>query len=198
MVMLHGLGADGHDFVDLVPEFTQQFNLKVLLPHAPAQALTIAAGEKMPSWYDILAMGDSRVINQDQLKASVQRVQSLITQDPEYEKVPLIIAGFSQGGAVALECLMTLPLHFKGCLAMSTYLINTPGPAHEHRNGKTPILMQHGQQDPVVQYPLGSRSAEALKAKGFNLQWESYTMQHQVCLPQLKAIQNWINGLLSA
>lgn len=198
MVMLHGLGADGHDFVDLVPEFTQQFNLKVLLPHAPAQALTIAAGEKVPSWYDILATGDNRIINQEQLKSSVQRVHTLITQDPEYEKVPVIIAGFSQGGAVALECLTTLPLHFKACLAMSTYLINTPAPASEHRNGKTPILMQHGRQDPVVHYHLGERSAETLKAQGFDLQWQSYAMQHQVCLPQLKAIQAWLNTLLSS
>lgn len=197
MIMLHGLGADGHDFIDLVPEFTQTFNLKVLLPHAPAQALTIAAGEKVPSWYDILATGDNRIINQEQLKASVERVHTLVTQDANYGKVPIIIAGFSQGGAVALECLMTLPLDFTGCLAMSTYLINTPAPAKDHRNGNTPILMQHGKQDPVVHYPLGERSAETLKAQGFSVQWESYAMQHQVCLPQLKAIQNWLNTLLS-
>lgn len=196
MVMLHGLGADGYDFIDLVPEFTQQFNIKVLLPHAPTQALTIAAGEKVPSWYDILATGDNRVINQDQLKISVQTVHNLILNDSSYGTVPVIIAGFSQGGAVALESFMTLPFAFAGCLAMSTYIINDPDKADRHINGNRPILMQHGLQDPVVNYTLGQRSAERIKAQGFSLEWQSYAMQHQVCIPQLKSLQTWLNHLI--
>ena len=94
---------------------------------------------------------------------------------------------------MALECFTTLPFTFAGCLAMSTYLVNPVGPAASHRNGDRPILMQHGRQDPVVHYALGQRSAEQLQKQGFSVQWESYTMQHQVCLPQIKAISNWIN-----
>lgn len=197
VILLHGLGADGHDFVDIVPELSHNFNLKVLLPHAPVQPLTIAAGEPVASWYDILSTGSKRVINPEQLAHSVSRVHQII-QTHHHAPTPLFIAGFSQGGAVALECFSHLPLTFTGCLAMSTYLIHPPEQAIEHHpNRHTPLLMQHGTQDPVVPYHLGETSANTLKNAGFQVQFESYPMQHQVCLEQLKAIQQWLDHLLS-
>lgn len=198
MVLLHGLGADGHDFVDLVPEFSQSLNLKVLLPHAPVQPLTIAAGEPVTSWYDILSTGQKRVINQEQLAHSVSRVHHIIQDQQLDADTPLVIAGFSQGGAVALECFSHLPVTFSGCLAMSTYLINAPTLSPEnHPNAQTPVLMQHGIQDPVVPYALGEQSAQRLQELGFHVNFESYTMQHQVCLEQLKSIQHWLHTLLT-
>lgn len=198
MILLHGLGADGHDFVDLVPEFSKHFNLKVLLPHAPVQPLTIAAGEAVSSWYDILSTGQKRVINQEQLAHSVSRVHQIIQAQSLDADTPLLIAGFSQGGAVALECFSHLPVTFSGCLAMSTYLINPPTqPSEGHPNGKTPVLMQHGIQDPVVPYALGEQSAQRLQEQGFLVDFESYPMQHQVCLEQLKSIQHWLHTLLT-
>ena len=197
LILLHGLGADGHDFVDIIPELSPSHNIKALLPHAPVQPLTLAGGEPISSWYDIITTGTPRIINQDQLAQSRERIHQLILQDESYGKVPLIMAGFSQGGALALECFLHLPLDFAGCLAMSTYLINPPQQAANHRNGKRPLLIQHGIQDPVVPYTLGENAAETLADLGFEVDWQSYPMQHQVCMPQLQATRQWLKQQLS-
>ncbi len=201
MVLLHGLGANGYDFADLIPEFTRQsaFNLKVILPHAPMRPLTIAGGERVPSWYDILAMAESRIVNEEQVKISVKMVADLLQEAlKEVNAQQLLLAGFSQGGAIALESFLTLPQTVGGCLAMSTYTLHDPAGAAGHPNQQTPILMQHGTQDPVVQYPLGQRSAKSLQAAGFQLQWQEYPMQHQVCESQIVAIREWVVARLTA
>lgn len=201
MVLLHGLGANGYDFADLIPAFTatSSFNLKVILPHAPVRPLTIAGGEAVPSWYDILAMAEHRIVNEDQVQHSVQMVGELLQSAlTEVSASQLILAGFSQGGAIALESFLTLPQAVGGCLAMSTYTLHDPPPAAGHPNQQTPILMQHGSLDPVVKFSLGQRSAKSLQTAGFQLSWQEYPMQHQVCDAQILQIRDWVIARLSA
>lgn len=195
MILLHGLGANGYDFADLIPAFTYNsaLNLKVILPHAPARPLTIAGGERVPSWYDILAMAEQRIVNEDQVKESVKMVGELLQSAlSEVSASQLLLAGFSQGGAIALESLVTLPQTVAGCLAMSTYTLHDPPAAAGHPNQHTPILMQHGTLDPVVKFTLGQRSAQSLQAAGFQVTWQEYPMQHQVCDPQILQIRDWV------
>ncbi len=196
MVLLHGLGASGHDFADMAAEFVSApYNLKLILPHAPTRPLTIAGGEVVPSWYDILSTGQTRVLNEEHVKQSVNTVHTLLQE--EDNTLPHFVAGFSQGGAVALESFLTLPVTLSGGLAMSTYVPGEVCEAKNHQNEQTPILMQHGSFDPVVPFELGQSSAQRLKAAGFDVTFESYPMQHQLCLPQIRAIRQWLTPLVS-
>lgn len=197
VIILHGLGASGDDFVDLIPDLVQglPLNLRFVMPHAPVRPLTVAGGEPVPSWYDILAMAETRKVNSEHVSTSLTTVEQLLTEAQACSQ-QLILAGFSQGGAIALESFLKLPIKLTGCLAMSTYTLSTPTDAAGHLNQHTPLLMQHGLYDQVVPLRLGERSAEGLKAAGFKLEWQTYPMQHQLCLPQVLAIRKWLNGCL--
>lgn len=198
VIWLHGLGASGHDFEPLVPELGIQTNVRFLFPHAPNQAVTINMGMVMPSWYDILSLGEIREVNQAQVAASVQAIRELIihehAQGVPYESI--VLAGFSQGGAIALQTALHFDQRLGGVMALSTYLFDPERvpPALEGPNRETPFLVQHGTEDSVVPFSLGKRSQIALKQAGYRVEWQSFAMGHEVCFAQLREIAVWMQA----
>jgi len=202
VIWLHGLGASGHDFEPLVPEMGLQANIRFIFPHAPNQPVTINMGMVMPSWYDILSLGEIRQVNQAQVAASVQAIRALLAQEVA-QGVPcdkIVLAGFSQGGAIALETALHLEHTLAGVMALSTYLFDPERipSALESPNRETPFLFQHGTEDPVVPFGLAKRSQAGLKQAGYAVQWQTYPMQHGVCPPQIRDIAQWLQARWSA
>jgi phospholipase/carboxylesterase len=199
VIWLHGLGASGHDFEPLVPELGLKPNVRFLFPHAPQRPVTINGGYVMPAWYDIISMSALREVNHEHVAQSIGDIQALITQEQQrgiaHERI--ILAGFSQGGAITLATALQVQHPLAGVLAMSTYLIDpdqVPS-AQGHANQNTPFLVQHGTFDPVVPFSLGQRSEAALKNQGFATTWEPYPMEHQVCAPQVQSLAKWFQGI---
>jgi len=196
VIWLHGLGASGHDFEPVVPELglPQDAAVRFLFPHAPEMPVTINGGMSMPAWYDIKAMDIDRVVDTEQLKASADAVARMV--DREIERgIPanrIIIAGFSQGGAVAYELGLSYPEQLAGILALSTYFAtaNTLEPADANRG--IPINVYHGTFDPVVPESLGRRSVEQLQSLGHQPRYETYPMEHSVCLEEVQDIGRFI------
>ena len=201
VIWLHGLGADGHDFEPVVPELGLPGHLAVrfVFPHAPAIPVTVNGGMVMPAWYDILEMSLERRVDTDQLLASAERVRALIERERErgIASERIVLAGFSQGGAVAYQAALTHPQPLAGLLAMSTYLASdetlSPNPA----NAGLPICIQHGELDPVVPESLGRAAMKSLEARGYAPTYQSYPMEHQVCLEQLRDIGRWLTRILA-
>ncbi len=186
VIWLHGLGADGNDFAGLVP----QLNLagcppiRFVFPHAPSMPVTINGGYVMPAWYDIL--GANLVSQQDAagIQKSEQAIVALIAHEVARGIAPerIVLAGFSQGCAMALHTGLRLPQRLAGIMALSGYLpLAERLPAERHAaNAHTPIFMAHGTQDPVVVLARGEASRDALSALGYPVQWRTYPMPHSV------------------
>lgn len=197
-IWLHGLGASGHDFEPLVPELGIKANVRFIFPHAPNQPVTINMGMVMPSWYDIYSLGEIREVNQAQVADSVQAIRALIEHE-HAQGVPyqnIVLAGFSQGGAVALQTALHFEHQLGGLMALSTYLFDpdrVPA-ALDSVNRETPFLVQHGTEDPVVPFSLGKRSQIALKQAGYKVEWQSFSMGHEVCFAQLREIAVWMQS----
>lgn len=195
VIWLHGLGASGHDFEPLVPLLGLKHNLRFIFPHAPARPVTINGGFVMPSWYDILSMGFLREVNWQDVEASVKDVKELIAQENArgIATDKIILAGFSQGGAIILQTALHLNQKLAGVLALSTYVLDLEKipPAKDSANLDTAFEMMHGIQDPVVPYALGQKSAQAISQAGYTLHWKEYPMQHQVCDPQIRDLAIW-------
>jgi phospholipase/carboxylesterase len=203
VIWLHGLGADGYDFVPIVPELDLKpgHSIRFVFPHAPMRAVTINNGMKMRAWYDILSL--SRMDKQDDagIKDSERIVHGFIQRELD-AGVPadrIIIAGFSQGGAITLHTALRYPKTLGGVLALSTYLPLADKLAGEAcaANRATPILMCHGEFDPVLPYALGENSCEILRAEGYEVDWRSYPMQHQVCGEEIELIGQWLSQRLA-
>lgn len=200
VIWLHGLGANGHDFAPVVPELglPQSLALRFVFPHAPQIPVTMNGGMIMPAWYDILEMSLQRRVDLEQLLTSADRVRALVQRERE-RGIPaqrIVLAGFSQGGAVAYQTALTHPEPLAGLLAMSTYLANDPEP--DQANAGLPISIQHGEFDPVVPETLGQQACQALQALGYAPDYRRYPMEHQVCLQQLQDIGNWLQKVLAA
>ncbi|WP_280538955.1 alpha/beta fold hydrolase [Chromohalobacter sp. 11-W] len=202
VILLHGLGADGHDFEPLVPALPLDDSLAVrfILPHAPRLAVTVNGGMEMPAWYDILDMNLGRRIDEDQLKASADRVHALI--DAEIAKGidsrRIVIAGFSQGGAVAYHAALTYSQPLAGLLALSTYFATAESIQPSEANRALPIEVHHGSFDPVVPETLGHEGAERAEALGYAVNYRTYPMQHALCPEQIVDIGHWLNARLGA
>lgn len=199
VIWLHGLGASGHDFEPVVPELGLRSHLAVrfVFPHAPNIPVTINGGMVMPAWYDILEMSLERKVDVAQIEKSAAAIHDLINREVE-RGVPhqnIVIAGFSQGGAVAYQVALTQPAPLAGLLALSTYLAIDDA-ASFIQNKQLPIKIDHGTQDPVVPIILGQRATDSLTAAGYDVDFSTYPMAHQVCLPQLQAIGQWLNNVL--
>lgn len=195
VIWLHGLGASGHDFEPLVTLLGLKHNLRFIFPHAPERAVTINGGMVMPSWYDILSMGFLREVNWQDVEASVLAVKDLIAAEAA-RGVPserVILAGFSQGGAIILQTALNLNQKLAGVLALSTYVLQLESvpTASESLNAQTPFEMMHGTHDQVVPYALGEKSSQAILRAGYKLNWKTYPMQHQVCDPQIRDMAIW-------
>ncbi len=196
VIWLHGLGASGHDFEPVVPELglPDGAAVRFIFPHAPNLPVTINGGMTMPAWYDIKAMDIDRVVDTEQLMASADAVAKLV--DREIERgIPaenIIIAGFSQGGAVAYELGLTYPKRLAGVLALSTYFATAESIQRSEANAGIPINVYHGTFDPVVPESLGVRSVETLKDMGFEPSYQTYPMEHSVCLEEVLDIGRFI------
>lgn len=199
IIWLHGLGADGNDFAPLVPHLTPPVAVRFVFPHAPQIPVTINGGMRMPAWYDILSMSLGREVDEQQLRDSATAVQQLIEREIE-RGIPaknILLAGFSQGGAVAYEAALTYPKRLCGLLALSTYLATHQSITPHAANNDLPILVQHGTQDPVVPEALGQHAYQWLKQHGYPAEYQSFAMQHQVCGEQVQAINNWLQKVLA-
>lgn len=199
IIWLHGLGADGNDFAPLVPHLTPPVAVRFIFPHAPQIPVTINGGMRMPAWYDILSMSLGREVDEQQLRDSATAVHQLIEREIE-RGIPaenILLAGFSQGGAVAYEAALTYPKRLRGLLALSTYLATHQSITPHAANNDIPILVQHGSQDPVVPEALGQHAYQWLKQHGYNAEYQTFTMQHQVCGEQVQAINAWLQKVLA-
>lgn len=198
IIWLHGLGADGHDFVPIVPELKLPSNLAIrfIFPHAPIMPVTINNGYKMRAWFDIHDFSLSTKIDKEGIQASQKTVESLI-ETQIASGIPsenIILAGFSQGGAIALTTGINFNKRLGGILALSTYL---PLPDQLLINAATvnrslPIFVAHGTQDSVLPFLLGESTAKVLEQSGFQVDWHSYVMPHSVCGQEIADISKWI------
>ncbi|MBU2955787.1 alpha/beta hydrolase [Marinobacter sp. F3R08] len=196
VIWLHGLGASGHDFEPVVPELglPDDAAVRFIFPHAPDLPVTINGGMSMPAWYDIKAMDIDRVVDTEQLRASADAVAKLVEREKE-KGIPadrIVIAGFSQGGAVAYEMGLSYPERLGGILALSTYFATADTVQRSEANANVPISVYHGTFDPVVPESLGVRSVETLKDMGYNPTYLTFPMEHSVCLEQIQDIGQFI------
>lgn len=204
VIWLHGLGASGHDFPPVVAELglPEDHAVRFVFPHAPRIPVTINGGMVMPAWYDILNMDfDQRRVDEDGVRASAARLEDLVARERE-RGIPaarIVLAGFSQGGAIALHAGLRHPERLAGVLALSTYLA-VDGDVGEERaaaNRDVPILQCHGSQDPMVPMAKGEAARDRLRELGYGVEWEDYPMQHQVCMEEIERIGAWLRQVLS-
>jgi phospholipase/carboxylesterase len=200
VIWLHGLGADGHDFAPIVPELRlpQSPGVRFVFPHAPMRPVTLNMGMRMRAWYDIKTLTAEGRTDEAGLRESIARVGALIADERALGIVPgrIVIAGFSQGGATALHAALRHPEPLAGVLALSCYLPLQATLAAERApaNLATPILLCHGQQDPVLPIALGRAACDWLRATGYRVEWKEYPMQHQVCLPEIQDVAAWLRA----
>ena len=202
VIWLHGLGASGHDFVPVVPalQLPKSMAVRFIFPHAPAIAVTINGGMVMPAWYDILTMdGAERQLDTAQLMASVDAVAALIADQREQgiASERIVLAGFSQGGAVAYQLALSYPEPLAGLMTMSTYFPTSKTLVPSSANTALPIHVFHGSRDPMVPENMGLDAVVALKALGYAPEYKSYVMAHELCVAQIQDISQWLQGVLS-
>ncbi|HBW84323.1 MAG: carboxylesterase [Gammaproteobacteria bacterium] len=200
VIWLHGLGADGNDFAPIVQQLPLSDKLRVrfVFPHAPSIPVTINNGLVMPAWYDIKQLDVDRHVDTEQLRESARWVHDLVQREIE-RGVPserIVIAGFSQGGAVSLEAALTYPHRLAGIMALSTYFATASTVAINPVQQALPILVCHGSGDPVVAESLGRKSVENLQKFGFNPEYVVYPMEHAVCPQQIVDLGGWIERTL--
>lgn len=202
VIWLHGLGADGYDFEPVVPQLDlpESFAVRFIFPHAPVRAVTINMGYEMRSWYDILSMEEVRKINEAQLEESCSQLRELIAEQRSQgiKTERIVIAGFSQGGAVALSTVPAYEQPLAGIVALSTYLPLADQLADRRTpaNANVPIFMGHGTQDPVVLHSLGEATRNQLQTWGYPVEWHEYEMPHAVCMEEITDISNWLQRVL--
>jgi phospholipase/carboxylesterase len=207
VIWMHGLGADGNDFVPVVNELDLSGApaTRFVFPHAPMRAVTINNGQVMRAWYDV-SFGDLEGISrrpdgvgihesQEQINALVERE---VKRGIAAEKV--VLAGFSQGGAIALQTGLRYPRKLAGIMALSTYLplVDTLPAEAAAANKPTPVFMAHGVYDPVVPLAMGAGSMTLLTGLGYTVEWKQYPMQHSVCAEEIQDIGAWLRKVLKA
>lgn len=196
VIWLHGLGASGHDFEPVVPELRlpKDAGVRFIFPHAPNLPVTINGGMHMPAWYDIKAMDIDRTVDEEQLLNSADAIGELIEQEIErgIDSKRIIVAGFSQGGAVAYQVGLAYPKPLAGILGLSTYFATFKSIKPSDANREIPIRIYHGTHDPMVPESLGRQSYLNLEKMGYNVSYETYPMDHSVCLEEILDIGKFI------
>jgi len=200
VIWLHGLGADGNDFKPIVAELglPESVAIRFIFPHSPSIPVTINGGMVMPAWYDILEMSIDRKVDDIQLRQSAQRIVEFIDHEIEQgiSSKRIIIAGFSQGGAVAIEAALSYPKKLAGVLLMSTYFATKDTIEYSSENSSIAIEIQHGIHDPVVPVSLSKVTQEVLEKNHYLVNIKHYPMEHAVCPQQIKDIGRWLASCL--
>ena len=203
VVWLHGLGADGHDFVPIVPELglPQQLGVRFVFPHAPSIPVGINGGMSMPAWYDIAEVDLRRRHDEVGIRRSAARIEALLARERE-RGIPserIVLAGFSQGGALALFTGLRHAERLGGIVALSTYLVGEESLDAERSaaNQATPILQAHGSHDGMVVLARGIAARDALQRRGYAVDYREYPMQHEVCLPEIVAVGAFLRTVLA-
>ncbi len=204
IVILHGLGADGNDFVPIARELDLDAvgPVRFVFPHAPVIPVTINNGYRMRAWYDILGLDLGSSEDEAGLRRSMAAVEQLLEREKQ-RGVPagrIVLAGFSQGCAMALMTGLRHKERLAGVVGMSGYLPLAPTTAAERShaaNALTPIFMAHGRQDPVVIIERGTASRDALRALGYEVEWHDYAMPHSVCTEEIGDLGRWLHRVLA-
>lgn len=203
VIWLHGLGADGYDFVPIVEELRLPPSMAVrfIFPHARPRPVTINNGFVMRAWYDITGLGSDRKEDDAGIRESATVVNQYVEQEKArgIDTKRIVIAGFSQGGAIALQAALRYPERLGGVMALSTYLPLRDSVAAEASplNRDVPILMCHGLRDQMLPATLGKASRDMLVSLGYQVEWQSYPMEHSVCMEEVLDISKWLQARLS-
>ena len=201
VIWMHGLGADGHDFEPIVPELGLPAGLAVrfIFPHAPVRPVTINNGMAMRAWYDILEMGGAREDGEG-LRESQAAIEALIANEEARGIVAgrMVLAGFSQGGAIAFQAGLRHPQKLAGIMALSTYLplAGTVEAERHAANRGLPVFMAHGSVDPMISIGRAQQSRAMLEALGYPVEWHEYPMPHSVCPEEIADITAWLVKVL--
>jgi phospholipase/carboxylesterase len=202
IIWMHGLGADGHDFEPIVPELVRKNEraLRFVFPNAPVQPVTINGGYAMRAWYDIVGIDRNSAQDEKGIRASDAMVQALIKRENE-RGIPserIVLAGFSQGGAMSLFSGTRYAEKLAGIMALSCYMLSakTFDTERAPANAATPIFMAHGLTDPVVHVHLGEDSRQLLEKTGYAVEWHTYPMPHSVCPEEIQDIAQWLRRVL--
>jgi len=205
VIWLHGLGADGHDFEPIVPQLRlpSEFGLRFVFPHAPMRPVTINGGMTMRAWFDILSLDRDGLADEAGVRASARILDGLIQREQErgIDASKIVVAGFSQGGAIALHSALRSQQKLAGLMALSSYMPLASAFEDEVLNTDAvesldlPIFMAHGKFDPVLPMELGRESADLLIASGFDVEWHEYPMAHAVCEAEIDDIRRWLTTI---
>jgi phospholipase/carboxylesterase len=197
VIWLHGLGADGHDFEPIVPELGLRKPVRFVFPHAPVRPVTLNQGMRMRAWYDILQLGGGPE-DEPGIRASQQLVEEMIAQSRESGMKRIVLAGFSQGGAVVLQTALRHREALAGVLALSTYLpLNTTLEAERSAaNRPLPIFMAHGVYDDIIPLARAEQSRQILEHLDYKVEWHTYRMPHSVCPEEIKDISEFLARVL--
>ncbi len=200
VIWLHGLGADGHDFEPIVPELELELAVRFVLPHAPVRPVTLNGGMQMRAWYDIKP-GDVQW-GSGEIQESASLIQELVDHENS-SGIPssqIALAGFSQGGVVALQLALRTEQPFAGVVALSTYLHNQEyvGKEVSFASVNTPIFMAHGTMDPMIPLSRAVSSRSALEALNYQVEWRQYDMAHQVCYDEVTDISRFLNRIFKS
>jgi len=202
VILMHGLGADGHDFQTLVPELRlpPTSAIRWVFPHAPVRPVTLNGGMPMRAWFDVLGLDRRSEEDTAGVRAAARDIRELVRRERE-RGIPadrIVLAGFSQGGAMALYNGLREPERLAGVLALSTYmplLATLEAEAHP-ANVAVPIFMAHGTLDPVVAMTLGETSRDHLQSLGYDVDWRTYPMPHSLCADEVADIREWLLRIL--
>lgn len=202
IIWLHGLGADGSDFVDIIPELRlpEEYATRFIFPHAPVIPVTLNGNLPMRAWFDIFGLDRTALQDEEGIRRAQQSINQLISNE-QAQGIPssnIVLGGFSQGGAMALFTGIHFSENLAGIFGLSTYL---PSKALQETtpaiNTQTPVFMAHGQHDPVVGYDLGQASCQRLQQLGCQVEWRSYPMPHSVCPQEIYDLSQWLKKVLN-
>ena len=203
VILMHGLGADGNDFVPIVREFElpKDHGVRFVFPHAPTRPVTINGGMSMRAWYDIVGVDLTTRGDETGIRESQVIVEKFIAREKArgIKSSRIVLAGFSQGGVIALQTGLRHPERLGGIMALSTYLAMPQKLAAEmhQANRDIPIFMAHGTADPTIQLEWADASRRALEAQGYKVDWHTYRMQHSVSLEEVRDIGTWLSKVLA-
>ncbi len=200
VIWLHGLGADGHDFEPIVPELRlpPELAVRFIFPHAPSIPVTINGGMVMPAWFDIRGMDLDNAVDANDIQQSAEATRALIQREVE-RGIPcerIVLAGFSQGGAVALHTALSHPEKLAGLMVLSSFFAAQNALMPHPANRDIPIHVFHGTDDPMAPEMLGQQTIAALNAMGYATAYKTYPMAHAVCPAEIADISHWLQGIL--